>query len=632
MKLIALLTASLIISFTVVSVAALYLQPQLGNLKLGSSELQKFESYDQLRAYLNAKANFQSPLLGAWTTLTAPSALRADVIALNSGAVAYSTTNIQVSGVDEADIVKTDGKYIYVLSLTSSRIFIIKAYPPEEAALVSTIEVTGMVQGLFVNRDRLVLFVGGFPYIIADCFRCVGIASSVAPRPFVDGNVTIQVYDIADRASPSLAREVSVTGSYVNSRMIGDYVYVVVNTPASPDVLPQAQVDDRVKEISATEIYYSNITDAGYAYTTVTALNVQSLGEEPTFTTVLTGATSTIYVSTDNIYLTMTDFGAVPLGDTGEFIQVEETAIHRLEIDGKNVTPVASGSVRGHPLNQFSMDEYNNHFRIATTVGWGEDSKNNLYVLDRDLNIVGKIEDMALGESIYSIRFMGSRAYVVTFLKIDPLFVIDVGDPSSPRILGQLKIPGFSSYLHPFDDNHLIGIGKDAAPSDQGNFAWFQGVKISLFDVSEVNKPKEIATLNLGDRGTDSPILYDHKALLFDKARNMLVIPVLLAQIDPDKYPGGLPPDTYGDFVFQGAYILNVSPESGITVKGRVTHLLDNGDLVKSGFNFDSSYEVRRSLYVGDVLYTVSDKKVMMNDIPTLQKLNEIELPAQLIQ
>lgn len=611
------------LSVGVLAAASPFLLP-FPNPRFAQAELQKFNSYHELRAFLNSKANFQGPFPFRDAIIMSPLAQRAGLATLATSAEAFSSTNIQVAGVDEADIVKTDGKYLYLVS--GSRILIVKAYPAEEAALFSAVNASGYVQGLFINKDRLVVFVGGFPFI-ADCIRCGGIAVDRLPGPYVGENVTIQVYDITDRASSSLVKQVSVMGGYVNSRMIGDYVYVVVNAPASPEVLPQTQVDGVVGEIAATQIYYSNVTDVAYSYSVVTALNVQNLAEDPTFTTILTGATSTIYVSVENIYLTMTDYSAIPISDSGQTIPVEETVIHRLEILGKEVTPVASDSVPGHPLNQFSMDEYDSHFRIATTIGWGDGSKNNLYVLDKDLNIIGKIEDMALGESIYSVRFMGNRAYVVTFLKVDPLFVIDVSDPSNPGILGQLKIPGFSSYLHPYDENHLIGIGKDAAPADEGNFAWFQGLKISLFDVSDVGKPKEIANLNVGDRGTDSPILYDHRALLFDKGRNMLVIPLLLAEIDETKYPGHIPPDTYGDFVFQGAYVFEISPSSGITVRDRVTHLPDSSDLLKSGFYFDSGFEVKRSLYIGEVLYTVSDKKVVMNDMATLQKLSEVELP-----
>ncbi len=628
MKRIGLLTALLIVSLGVISVANPYLKQQLTNLGTSSSKLEKFGSYDEFRAFMNARATYT--ISGVYDFLGGPiypSAIATPSATERASLVtSYSSTNIQVEGVDEADIVKTDGRFLYLVS--NSHVFIVKAYPPEEAAILSRIEVNGSVLGLFVDKDRLALFLGGFPYLAYDCINC-GLASrALPPQPFADGNTTIQVYDITDRTQPKLSSKVSVIGTYVNSRMIGDYLYVVVNAIANAEQLPEMSVNDRTMEIPATEVYHSDITDYGYFFTTVIAINIQDHAEAPTFTTILTGATSTIYVSTESIYLTMAQYNPEPLPSPSTQPRVEETVIHRLEIKGGDVEPAASGSVAGHVLNQFSMDEYKNDFRIATTVGWGQGWKNSLNILNMDLKVVGQIEDMAPGESIYSVRFMGDRAYVVTFKKIDPLFAIDVSDPSNPTILGQLKIPGYSSYLHPYDENHLIGIGKDAFPSEEGNFAWYQGLKISLFEVSELSRPKEMANLILGDRGSDSPILYDHKALLFDRERSILVIPVLLAEIARDKYSGDLPPYTQGEYVFQGAYIFTVSPDSGIVVRGRITHLPDNGDLLRSGDYFDSSYAVKRSLYVGNVLYTVSDKKVMMNDITTLQRINEVDLTS----
>jgi len=623
-KRIGLLTVLLIVSLSVVSIANSYLQ--LGNLNTPSSKLEKFASYDEFRAFMNSRSTYA--IRGVYDFLGGPifsSQIATPSAAERAGLVtSYSSTNIQVEGVDEADFVKTDGEYLYLVS--NSHFFIVKAYPPEEAAIPSKVEVNGSVLGLFVDKDRLALFLGGFPYVAYDCVNC-GVASrALPPQPFADGNTTIQVYDITDRTQPKLISKVSAMGKYVDSRMIGDYVYVVVNAIAYAGQLPEISVNDRTMEIPATEVYYSNITDYGYFFTTVIAINIQDLSEEPNFTTILTGATSTIYVSTENIYLTMAQFNPEPLPNLSTEPRVEETVIHRLEIKRRDVKPAASGSIAGHPLNQFSMDEYNNHFRIASTIGWGQGWKNSLHILNMDLKVVGKVEDMAPGESIYSVRFMGDRAYVVTFKKIDPLFAIDVSNPSNPTILGQLKIPGYSSYLHPYDENHLIGIGKDAFPAEEGNFAWYQGLKISLFEVSELSRPKEMGNLILGDRGSDSPILYDHKALLFDRERSILVIPVLLAEIARDKYSGDLPPYTQGEYIFQGAYIFTVSPDSGIVVKGRITHLPDNGDLIRSGDYFDSSYAVKRSLYVGNVLYTVSDKKVMMSDITTLERINEVDL------
>ncbi len=559
------------------------------------SPLKKFSSYEELKNFV--KASSQAYPYSFWESPSQTLGLRATVtenVAGGYGAPDYSTTNIQVAGVDEADVVKTDGEYIYVVSNKS--VVIVKAYPAEEAEVISTIDLDGTLRGVFVNKDRLVIF------------------EDEGYKAF------IRVYDMSDRTNPIQASNVSLDGYYLNSRMIGDYVYVVINKPAycqNDEVeLPKIYSDDEVREISATDIYYSDISDYSYAFTTIVAVNVQNDDQEPTLKPFLLGATSNMYVSLNNIYIA--------------FPENDNTLIYRIHIDENEIGIRASGDVPGYVLNQFSMDEHEGYFRIATTTGHiarsleEASSRNHVYVLDMNLDIVGRLEDLAPGETIYSARFMGSRCYLVTFRKVDPLFVIDLEDPRNPRVLGQLKITGYSDYLHPYDENHVIGIGKETVAADEGDFAWYQGVKISLFDVSDVENPKEIHKYEVGDRGTDSPILRDHKALLFDKSKNLLVIPVLVAEIDEEKYPGGVPPNTHGDYVWQGAYVFDISLER-LVLKGRITHLEDATDIMKSGYYFSSPYSLKRSLYIDNMLYTISDKKVKINSLENLEEINEVK-------
>jgi len=290
---------------------------------------------------------------------------------------------------------------------------------------------------------------------------------------------------------------------------------------------------------------------------------------------------------------------------------------------------MADGHVPGWVLNQFSMDESGGYFRIVTTgeTSSGGPSGTNVYVLNSTMGIVGKLEGLAPGETMHSARFMGSKAYLVTFKKIDPLFVVDLADPEKPTVLGKLKIPGYSDYLHPYDDTHLIGVGKETEEAKEGDFAWYQGVKISLFDVGDVASPKEVAKYEIGDRGTDSPVLTDHKAFLFSLEKNLLVIPVLVAEIDPSAYPDGVvPAQAYGEYVYQGAYVFRIDPENGIVLMGRITHLEGKDDLLKSGFYFESKYTVERALYIDDVLYTISMGMIRMNALPGLEPLNSLEL------
>jgi len=583
------------------------------------SPLKKFSSYQELKSFVEAssQANTYSDRVFSPQTW----ALRATAMENAAEGLSvpdYSTTNIQVEGVDEADVVKTDGKYIYAMSNKS--VFIVKAYPAEEAEVVSQIDLNGTLMGVFINGDRLVVFEekGFDAYILYEKFN-----SYEEPPAYESPRVFIRVYDILDRTNPMEARNVSLDGYYFNSRMIGDYVYVVINKPAycqdDEVALPKIYSDDGVREIPATDIYYSDIADYSYTFSTIVAVNVQNDAEEPTLEPFLLGAASNMYVSLNNIYITIPEN--------------EKTLIYRIHIEGSQIESAASGEVPGYVLNQFSMDEHNGHFRIATTTGqtwrtWGEESsKNNVYVLDMNLDIVGRLEDLAPGESIYSARFMGNRCYLVTFRKIDPLFVIDLEDPGNPRVLGHLEITGYSDYLHPYDEDHIIGVGKETVAAEDGDFAWYQGVKISLFDVSDVENPKEIDKYEIGDRGTDSPILSDHKAFLFDRSRNLLVIPVLVADIDEEKYLGEIPPYAYGDYVWQGAYVFDISLDKGLVLKGRITHLEDDTDLMKSGYYFSSLYSVKRSLYIDNVLYTISDKKVKMNSLEDLGEISEVEFP-----
>ncbi len=606
----------ILILFLLLSIITMAIPVYLEKTQIfAQAQLRRFSSYEELKTFVNASSRYypyREELLQAWglsgtskQTYTAP----------DSTAPEYSTTNIQVEGVDEADIIKTDGEYIYMIS--EKTIIILKAYPPEEAQILSQIELNGTLAGTFINGDRLAIFEELYAY---------------GTKTF------IKVYDISDRENPDLKRDVYLNGSYFNSRMIGNYVYAIINGPAylqGGEVdLPKICSNNEVKEISATEIYYSNITDYYYTFTTVIAVNIQDDTQEPIDETFLFGATRVMYVSYNNIYIAFPGQNHITLLDQMLGMSgVEGTEIHRIYIENGQIDYQASGQVPGNPLNQFSMDEYNGYFRIATTTGHiarsliEATSQNHVYILDMDLNIVGRLESLAPGEKIYSARFMGNRCYIVTFKKIDPLFVIDLEDPTNPTVLGQLKITGYSDYLHPYDENHLIGIGKETVEAEEGDFAWYQGVKISLFDVTDVENPVEIDKYEIGDRGTDSPVLRDHKAFLFDKSKNLLVIPVLVAEIDEEKYPNGVPPNMQGDYVWQGAYVFNITLDQGFVFKGRITNIEDDGDLKKSGYYFYSSYSVKRSLYIDNVLYTISDKKIKMNNLEDLTEINEIELP-----
>lgn len=491
----------------------------------------------------------------------------------------YSTTNIQVKGVDEADIVKTDGEYLYVISGKS--VVILKGYPPDKAGVLSRIELDYKPSEIFVNGDWLVVF-------------------ETASYP------TIKVYDISTRSDPILVQKISTRGTYFDSRMIDDYVYVIIkqhlNYVEDNVKLPVIWNDDKPHTIGSTEIGYFDESSSYYKLILILALNLQS--EDLGYAAYLMDTSHSMYVSLKNIYLTRSSYYS------------GNTTIHKISITRNRISYVCSAEVPGRILNQFSMDEYKKYFRIATQK-WN--SGTNVYVLDKKLNLIGKLEGIAPGEQMHSARFMGKRCYLVTFKKVDPFFVIDLKKPKNPKVLGELKIPGYSDYLHPYDENHIIGLGKDTVEAEGGNFAWFQGVKLSLFEVTDVETPIEKSKYVIGDRGTYSDALQDHKAFMFSKSKNLLIIPVHLAEINESKYPDGVPPNTYGEYVWQGAYVFWLTADEGFALKGRITHL---GDSQLGSYG----YFVKRALYIEDYIYTISEGMIKINSMDTIEELYKIEL------
>ena len=671
--------------------------------------LKKFSSYEELKNFI--KTNTESyggygyfgggaPMMATATTgmakQAAVSTTNVPSAVSTERSEDYSKTNIQVEGVDEPDIVKNDGKYIYVVS--GKKVVIVDAYPAENANILSQIELNGTPQDIFINDDRLVVF-GWEESYVSPAVSEMGI---MPQRPYTQ-QAFVKIYDVTDRSNPVLKRNVSIDGNYFDSRMIGNYAYVIVNEPVyysepGPIPMPVIKSNNVLKTISATDIYYFDFPDSSYIFTNIVAVNIQNDGEDVSTKTFLMGYSENMYVSTNNIYIVYTkrlnqfDFydkivdeaimPAVPVSVQAKINEIrnsnltkyekmqqigvefqnylatlnpeesasvmkavqekmvkvqeeiakemEKTMIHKISISGSNIEYKASGDAPGYVLNQFSMDEYNDNFRIATTTGnlWEGNSANHLYVLDNNLKIIGKVEDLAKGEKIYSARFLGNRAYIVTFKKIDPLFVIDLSVPEEPKVLGYLKVTGFSDYLHPYDENHIIGIGKETAGGNE-KFAWYQGLKISLFDVSDVENPKVIGNITIGDRGTDSQALSDHKAFLFDRGKNLLVIPISLAEINRTQYEsqyGNVPDWAYGNIVWRGAYIFNIDLVNGIVLKGKITH--ENETANETNY-YDYQSQITRSLYIDNILYTLSNKMIKANSLDDMSEINSVQLPYE---
>lgn len=578
----------------------------------------------------------------------APSPAPAAPGAADSGG-GYSTTNIQVPGVDEADMVKTDGRYIYHLS--KGRIVISRAYPAEEMKVESIINLaeTGFLpQEMYLDEKYLVVIgqSGGYQIMAME----KSISPRIYPPPYIANRVKAVVYDIADKAGVKKIREVEVDGNYVSSRRIDSALYLVANhypsyyriqeeggslAPTFRDsVLKDADIEVPYSEIRyIPPVIYPN-------YLLIAGFDLSQPQQAVQVSTYL-GSGENIYVSAKNMYIAVTQHQNyhISTGPLEKIAPVDQTKtmLYKFSLNKGQATYLGKGEAPGTILNQFSMDEHNGYFRIATTSGqfWstrGSTSQNNVYILDDSLNLVGRIENIAPGERIYSTRFMGNRAYMVTFKNVDPLFVLDLQEPSNPKILGALKIPGYSDYLHPYDENHIIGFGKDTIEltykdyrgNIAGTQAYYLGMKMALFDVSDVSNPREKFKETIGDRGTHSELLHNHKALLFDKTRNLLAFPITVMKVEgnPVDDRSGVP--QYGKLSFQGAYVYNLDLLHGFVLQGTISHL-SGEDHLKAGYSgYNPNKEVKRVMYINNILYTLSEDLIKANKLPNLEDLKSL--------
>ncbi|MFA6305160.1 MAG: beta-propeller domain-containing protein [Candidatus Gracilibacteria bacterium] len=575
----------------------------------------------------------------------------------------HSETNVQVEGVDEADIVKNDGRYVYTLKGNTVRI--VDAYPPaglKELAKVSVADESFYPSEMYVDDTRLVVV--GNSYNGNVFLEGKSGGTFMSDTITLSGNLTkIYVFDISDKTKVKQLRELAFEGNYNSSRKIGNNVYLVSNqymyylpwgydeNEKNNGVVPYYadSKDGKIKAVAGCGDVYFVPGRTSMNYAIVAGIPVddatKSISKQ-----VIMGSSSNIYASTENLYLAEPRYSNY--GWWLDSVSDEQTYIYKFSLNGAVVKYQGSGAVPGTILNQFSMDENGDYFRIATTKGdmWSENNKsqNNVYVLDSAMNVVGALTGLAKGERIYSTRFVGNRLYMVTFKNTDPLYVIGLEDPKSPKILGKLEIPGYSDYLHPYDENHLIGFGKEAVDAESGegwggdNFAWYQGMKVAMFDVSDVENPKELFKTTIGDRGTSSPLLYDHKALLFDKDKGILAFPVSLYEIPESvKNDPKTEASTYGDETYQGVYVYNISL-NGIELKGRISHYTDEEyknktfmcgydwmgaeDMLMGGTYWCGEKDIDRAMYIGDYYYTVSPEFVQANKISDLSEVNQVKL------
>lgn len=558
----------------------------------------------------------------------------ADTFTLQAGAtqavtteLAYSNTNNQVEGVDEGDLVKTDGHYLYMVSNWTDeqneqhhQLIIADVRDPDNPAVLSRYAFAGNAVSLHLNVDRVTVL------------------------SHSDGDTLVTALDVSKRHDPTLSFETSIHGQLQATRAIGDYVYVVADTSANvrfPVVETictydgegcfyetAAQFVERIAD-TITDGYELEIetrdadglvtTESINLATTVAIDEIDQLGLSTVISFDMAGdsgvahatswireSTSDIYVSAESIYMTSTFWA-----EDARLRWSGNTRIEKLSLGAEGqIDWVASGSVAGQLLNSFSMDEHDGYLRIATT----NSTSNSLHILEQagdDLQVVGSVEDLAHGEQIYSARFDGDRAFVVTFRTVDPLFVFDLSDPADPQVLGELKVTGYSNYLHLIDENHLLGIGREANGS-----GLFQEIQVSLFDISDLENPRVVDRYGFeGGRELWSPLLQNpwnlgtHHSVSYFSSHQTLVLPVYE---DAGNRRLWAQPGETADVSMR---VLDIDLENGISALGQV--------------DFEDEFDPHsaRSVRVGDVLYSISPELIQAHELRSPEnKISELEI------
>jgi uncharacterized secreted protein with C-terminal beta-propeller domain len=584
---------------------------------------------------------------GGSTSAPAPSAEE-------DGAHQYSTTNNQVASVDEADFVKNDANTVFVLG--TDGVHVIDAWPAPETHEVAKLTVPGEPRRLLLEQNRLVVYTrmqatdeGGagssnpsdqgctYGY---DCrFQSEG------------GHTMVLVFDVADPSHPSELMRYELSGGFVASRRVGNVVYTVVHDTGATQVpgvvltvsgKSYAELEEAYARALATndaavdalsDEYFlpwvrttapgagavtatsgdnpalASSAARGGSFVSLTAFDLTQLA--PPTRTIVASSAGYVYSSATGLYLAV-DRVAELDPSYGYYYgggQPTDTVVHKFALDGVATRYRGSALLPGHILNQFAMDEYDGVLRVASSLGWVPDPSVTSAVTTfaeraGTLVRVGQIGGIAPDEDIRAVRFDADRAFVVTFKKTDPLFVFDLSNPAAPVQLGELKIPGFSTYMQRLDANHLLAIGFTA--DDMGSFAFFNGIQIQMFDITDLANPKLLFRNVIGTRGSASEALTNHLAFNYFAPKKLLALPMTVCE------GGGN--GTYGDkLTFAGLMAFDISLETGITEHGRLPFA--DTTQTPAGASCDtwwaeSSSLVKRSIFMDDWVYALSDQEL----------------------
>ena len=542
-----------------------------------------------------------------------------DAREIKEAGVKKSETNTQVENVDEADIVKVDDKHIYYVS--ENKVVIIDVQTPETSDKIAEInykDANFYPREIYVKNQKMVVIGNEYDNLCKTEIMSTD-DTAITDRKIVQNNKPksgMIIYDISNIKEPKETRRVMIEGSYISSRMIEDNIYYVASKYIATSNIQRNKIEDldedkykpvyqdtavnqEEKCINYDSIYYfAETQDASYLM--LAGLNINN-NDEADIRTFL-GAGQYVYASEKNMYIATNQM------TYGEGYEVLGGTTHLLKIGLNNgkFSFKAENTVDGQVNNQFSMDESENEnietFRIATTIGniWvDKTTANNLYILNDKLEEIGKVENFGKEEKIYSVRYVGDKAYVVTFKQTDPLFVIDLSNSETPQILGELKIPGYSTYLHPYDETHLIGFGYDT--KEDGTRVTTNGLKMAMFDISDFNNPQELFKIAIGDsKYTYSELLYNHKVLLFSKEKNIIAFPLYSSS---------------GRKTNSRAAIYNIDLENGFSLKGEIANVTDKYD-----------ENVKRIVFANNTYYTLSNALVKVANMDTLEVIKEFTI------
>ncbi|MCK6552110.1 beta-propeller domain-containing protein [Myxococcota bacterium] len=585
-----------------------------------------------------------------------------------AGPSAYTTTNVQVAGVDEADFVKTNGTHIFVLS--GEHLYITKSWPAADLQRIAAVPIEGYSRDMYLDEDDArVVVLSSVNLPEADHEASIDCLVSRCGEAWAPGT-KVTVIDVSVPAMPVTIAELYLPGWHQTSRRIGNSLRIVLgdsfrwpedvrwypdyseeiwrdperlqaarealadrNEPlirarTLADWLPPAErrlVDGTIVDIgySCEDFHRTNVS-TWLGFTNVATIDLDHLGQAPESTAII-AYTDQVYASTDTLFLALRHWWWWPEPGTEDW-----TYFFAFDLrDPTRADYLGGGGAPGHVLNQFSMDEHEGFLRIATTINrwtvdtlnpenrWGRiETSNRVSVLgwtDDGLSVVGATPDLAPGQTIQSARFLGDRGFVVTYRQIDPLYTLDLSQPTSPRVVGELHVPGFSSYIHPLDADHLLTIGVYMPePDDQGQVAWDQRrMKLSIYDVSDFANPIEAFTALIGTAYGWSTAGWDHHAFNYFPERHLLAIPF------SDYRPGEYGDEYWRDFVSE-LRVFEISTTAGITAKGALTL----SDVYRTYRYDDWSWSwspwIERSVMADDWVYAISDAGIRAAHVDAL--------------